>query len=95
VSQLFHVFDCRSENQSAFEIGLTKNKFLIFTVICSILMELAVIYNPFLRDVFQTVALTIYDWLLIIVISGWAFMLNGLKYLLFRKPKRKIIYSRT
>jgi Ca2+-transporting ATPase len=95
VSQLFHVFDCRSENVSAFEIGLSKNKFLIFTVFCSILMELAVIYNPFLRDVFQTVALSIYDWLLIIVISGWAFMLNGFKYLLFRKPKKRILYSRT
>jgi Ca2+-transporting ATPase len=95
VSQLFHVFDCRSENVSAFEIGLAKNKFLIFTVFCSILMEIAVIYNPFLRDVFQTVSLTVYDWLLVIVISGWAFILNGLKYLLFGKTKKRILYSRT
>lgn len=69
-SQLFHVFDCRSEHFSIFEVGLLSNRFLLAAVSCSVLMQLAVIYIVPLQNVFQTTALNSFYWLIILIISG-------------------------
>lgn len=92
--QLFHVFDCRSEYFSAIEAGLTKNKYLIYAVICSVVMQVAVIYQPFLSNVFYTVPLDIDHWVLILVISGWNFILNMVKYLFFAQKVAQKVFSK-
>ena len=70
MAQLFYVFECRSENYSPFELGFFKNKFLIFAVCFSVMMQLSVIYLPFLQSVFKTVPLLGWQWLLILSLSG-------------------------
>ncbi len=84
-SQMFHVFDCRSEMFTVFEVGLLKNKFLLMATGCSVLMQLSVVYSPWLREVFQTVPMSGYDWIFVLSISGWTFILNALKHILFRQ----------
>ncbi|MDD3364310.1 MAG: calcium-translocating P-type ATPase, SERCA-type [Syntrophomonas sp.] len=78
-AQLFYVFECRSESYSPFELGFFKNKFLVTAVLCSVVMQLSAIYIPFLQDIFKTVALSGWEWLVIILFSGikliWRFML--------------------
>jgi Ca2+-transporting ATPase len=69
-AQLFYVFECRSETISPFELGFFKNKFLIVAVCFSIIMQLCVIYMPFLQSVFKTVPLLSWQWLLILSLSG-------------------------
>lgn len=85
--QIFHVFECRSEMFNIFEIGVFSNLYLVFAVICSTIMQLMVIYTPALNNVFATVPLTVNDWLLVIVVSGWTMILNLVKYLFFRRRK--------
>ncbi len=69
VSQLIHVFECRSEKKDIFEIGLLGNKYLVWAVTISMLMLLAVLYVPYLQYFFKTTFLTLTDWLLIIGFS--------------------------
>ncbi|NLT95594.1 MAG: calcium-transporting P-type ATPase, PMR1-type [Clostridia bacterium] len=68
--QLFHVFDCRSERYSIFEIGLFSNPYLVGAVSCSVIMHLMVLYLPFFQPIFKTFPLTISNWLIIIAVSG-------------------------
>jgi len=84
-SQLFHVFDCRSEVFTPLEIGLFTNKHLLAAAATSTLMLLAVIYVPFLRGVFKTAPLSGFEWLLIVVVAGWTFILTCVRHLLFRR----------
>jgi Ca2+-transporting ATPase len=83
--QMFHVFDCRSEMLTIFEAGLFTNRYLIMAVTCSTIMQLSVIYLPFLRDIFGTVPLAFSDWALVLTVSGWTFILSLLKYVFRRK----------
>ena len=53
--QLFYVMECRSETHSAFQIGFFGNPLLILAVLISTVMQLSVIYQPFLSSVFKTV----------------------------------------
>lgn len=84
-AQLFYVFECRSEKYSPFELGFFKNKFLVTAVLCSVIMQLSALYIPFLQDIFKTVALSWWEWLVIILFSGikliWRFILYSCREL--------------
>lgn len=69
-AQLFYVFDCCSEKYAIFEMGLLRNRYLLLAVGCSALMQLAVIYLPFLQGIFRTVPLDGGGWLLVLALSG-------------------------
>ena len=58
ISQLVHVFECRSENKPLFSGISLKNPFLLFSVALSAFVLFAGIYLPALQKVFATRALT-------------------------------------
>jgi Ca2+-transporting ATPase len=70
-SQLFHSFNCRSFTESLFKIGVFTNKKLILATGISFLLQMAVVYVPFLQGVFKTEALGVFDWFLVIIVSSF------------------------
>jgi Ca2+-transporting ATPase len=83
-AQLFYVFECRSERFSPFELGFFKNPYLVIAVSVSIAMELAVLYIPALQSVFKTVGLNSWQWMVIIVLSGFKLWWKLILYILNR-----------
>ena len=51
--QNVHVFNCRSEKNSAFSVSISSNPLIIFTVFGSILLQFFVMEIPFLRNVLE------------------------------------------
>ena len=86
MSQLLHVFECRSERHSIFEINIFTNIYLLGAVLVSITMICCILYVPFLRGIFNTVALNLGQWLLVIFFSGIIFLINSV-YLLIKSKK--------
>ncbi|MEL7596972.1 MAG: HAD-IC family P-type ATPase, partial [Clostridiaceae bacterium] len=84
ISQLLHVFECRSENHSIFEIKLFTNIYLVAAVGVSILMLMSIIYVPFLQGIFHTVPLKLGQWVIVIFFSSFISFVNSV-YLLLRK----------
>ena len=87
--QMFHVFDCRSETVTIFELGFTSNLYLLVAVAFSTVMQLAVMYIPFLTAIFSTVPLSWGHWVFILVVSGWTLILNACKHIFRRQPARR------
>ncbi|MFQ6119396.1 MAG: calcium-transporting P-type ATPase, PMR1-type [Methanosarcinales archaeon] len=67
--QMFNVFNCKSEKDSVFKVGVFSNKTLIYAVLGAISMQVAVVYIPFLQVFFKTVALSLTDWILVLLVS--------------------------
>ncbi|KYH42131.1 MAG: ATPase [Candidatus Bathyarchaeota archaeon B63] len=67
--ELMIVWNCRSERKSAFRLSWTSNKFLLVSVVISILGTVALLYIPFLQVMFETVPLKIQHWLLVAPIA--------------------------
>jgi P-type Ca2+ transporter type 2C len=67
VSQLIHVFECRSETRGIFEIGVFSNLYLVGAVASSLIMLLAVIYIPTLQPIFRTAALLPGHWAMVVL----------------------------
>ncbi|NLY52714.1 MAG: cation-translocating P-type ATPase [Firmicutes bacterium] len=70
MSQLFYVFQCRSEQHRVWELGLLGNPWLVGAVLVSTLMQLGVLYIPFLQPVFNTVPLASGQWAVVLFFSG-------------------------
>ena len=85
ISQLLHVFECRSESKTLLNINLLGNKALLGAVLISLLMLLLIIYNPFMQGVFHTVSLSYPQWLIIIFYSNIIAFINNLFSLLDNK----------
>jgi Ca2+-transporting ATPase len=56
--QLAHVLAIRSDRESILSIGLLSNMPLFAAVILTVLLQLAVVYTPFLQQIFETSALS-------------------------------------
>jgi len=65
-SELLRAFTARSEHHSVFSIGVFSNRAMLWAVGVSFLLVLMVVYVPFLRPFFDTVPLTVGDWLFIL-----------------------------
>ena len=85
LSQLIHVFECKSETRGLFEIRLFSNMYLVLAVISSVIMLLGVIYLPFMIPIFGTVPLNLNEWL----ISGGISLLVPIIFSIWRDIKNK------
>ena len=65
--ELLRSFSCRSEHASLASLGILTNKTLVWSVGGAFLLLLATLYLPFMRPLFNTVALSITDWSIIFV----------------------------
>jgi len=57
LSQMGHALAIRSSRDSLFKIGLFSNKALLGAVLLTFILQLAVVYLPFMQEIFKTVAL--------------------------------------
>ncbi|PWH20863.1 MAG: ATPase [Ardenticatenia bacterium] len=73
LSQMGHALAIRSGHDSLFKIGLLSNKAMLGAVLLTFVLQLAVVYVPFLQDIFKTVALPVEDLLISLVLSTVVF----------------------
>jgi Ca2+-transporting ATPase len=66
LSELPIAYTTRSERYPLLKLGLFTNKWMQRAVALSVVLILAVIYLPFLQQAFDTVALSVNDWLIIL-----------------------------
>ncbi len=89
-SQLFHVFDCKSERHTLFEVGIFSNLLLVAAVAISVTMQLSVIYLPFLQPIFKTVPLNAFHWMIILLTAGWRTFAVAIFHYCWRPLKRRV-----
>ena len=67
--ELFNCFNCRSEKLSLFRMDPLGNKWLLAAVAFSWAITVAIVYVPFLQGPFHTYAMSLQDWV-IVVLAG-------------------------
>lgn len=74
LSQMGHALAIRSERESLLRLGLLSNKPLIGAVALTFVAQMAVVYIPFLQEIFETVALSASELALSLLLSVIVFM---------------------
>jgi Ca2+-transporting ATPase len=89
ISQMGHAMAVRSDWKSLFSQGVFGNKPLVGAVMLTLGLQMAVIYVPFLQDIFRTEALTIMELLICIGLSSIVFWaVEAEKWIKRRKLKK-------
>ncbi len=81
----FRAFNARSDERTVFSLGIFKNRWLVGSVTLAILLQMAVIYAPFLRTAFHTVPLSADKWGIVILAGGSLFVIEETRKALFPK----------
>jgi P-type Ca2+ transporter type 2C len=89
LSQMGNVLAIRSERESLFSIGLLSNKPLLGAVVLTFLLQMAVVYVPFLQDLFETAALSASNLAISLMVSTLPFFGVELAKFLARRRERR------
>jgi P-type Ca2+ transporter type 2C len=87
LSQLFLALAVRSERESIFQIGFGSNRYMLLAVGGTFLLQLAVIYVPFLQNFFETQPLPLRDLGISLVLSTLLFWVVELEKILIRRHR--------
>jgi Ca2+-transporting ATPase len=85
---MFNAFNWRSEKISVFSLGIFTNRSLIYAVLSTVILQLAVLYIPFLQTAFRTVPLSLSDWGMIIPLASTTLIAMELTKFLERRVSR-------
>ena len=86
-------YQCRSETHHIFELGIkgfTENKMLFISIVISLILQMLIIYVPFLNEIFKVVPLPLDLLLLCFVGSLTAFLILPSRLI----PRRKYVIHR-
>lgn len=76
ISQLFHSINNRNLKQSIFRANIFENRFLIYSIILGIVLQVIIAQVPFFNQVFGTVPLPLIDWLIVMALSSSVILAN-------------------
>lgn len=76
VSQLFLSLSLRSNTKSAFSLGLFSNKYLVYSILLGIFLQVIIISISFIANIFKVTPLLLYDWIVVILVSLIPFAIN-------------------
>ncbi|MBC3888959.1 HAD-IC family P-type ATPase [Acetobacterium paludosum] len=92
--QIGAVYNCRTEKQSVFKVGLFTNSQVNFGVIVQIILIITLIYLPVLQSVFHTAALSLTDWLFLCMWPPIILLLEEARKALIRRNDKKTIVKK-
>jgi P-type Ca2+ transporter type 2C len=87
LSQMGHVMAIRSDKESVFKTGVFSNKPLLGALVLTIVLQLMIIYLPFLNQIFHTQALSLKELIITILVSAVVFWAVEIEKLIKRTRK--------
>lgn len=76
-------FSARSDEYPIYKLGFFKNKALVLSIGGAVLLQIAVVYVPFLQTAFDTYPLTLGDWVIVISAAGGLFIFEEIRKAVF------------
>ena len=77
--QWFNAWNCRSETISIMKLNFFSNIWLLRATLLVFVLQVAVVYIPFLQHMFHTVPLTLREWSLIMLVSFSVIIIEELR----------------
>ena len=93
LTQLIHVFECKSEEKTLFSVPYFNNLKLIFAVLTSLTIVLCAVYLPFLQGFLKTVPLAGPDMTVVIGFSLAVPLCHAVGHLLAKRRKNRRLFA--
>ncbi|SHH63909.1 calcium-translocating P-type ATPase, SERCA-type [Clostridium grantii] len=87
ISELIHSLNMRNKRKSIFTIGLFTNKYLIYSILLGLSLQLILVFTPGLNTLFKITPLNLNDWIVVLGLSIVPLVINELVKLIKRLAK--------
>jgi Ca2+-transporting ATPase len=94
LAQMGNALATRSKRDSLFTIGITTNRVMLGAVFLTFILQLAVIYLPFLQRLFKTEALSGYELLICLLMSTVVFWATEIEKWFLRRKERNVPFAK-
>ncbi len=84
-SQWFNSWNCRHDLYSTFSFKNKRNNYLIIATLIVVGLQMFAVYNPFMQKILYTSALSLNDWLFIVVCSSAVLFVEEIRKFTARK----------
>lgn len=84
-AELLRAFSSRSQKYTLFKIGFFSNMTMVYAVLVSFALLLAVVYVPFLQPIFHTTNLSLFDWSVILGFAIIPLIVGELSKIIFKE----------
>ena len=74
VTQLAHIFNVRAQGTTAFAVGFTNNRLLVWGVAGSLALQALVVYTPLGQRLFETQPIALVDGLIVLAMAALPFL---------------------
>ena len=81
--QMFNVLNYRAQDRTIFSSEFFKNKYLLGAILISVLLQIFIVY--FMPDLFNLIKLTLFDWLVIALVSSTVLIFQEIRKLFIKK----------
>lgn len=85
VFQWFNAWNCRHESKSVFTMNPVSNQFLVWSLLIVISLQLLLVYNPIMQNLFKTTSLTLSEWLIIIPVAASVIVVEEIRKFFYRR----------
>ena len=86
--QTFNALNCRSNTSSLFRLKIFSNKSILIGVCISIILLILATILPFFQLTLGTSALSIIDWILIIIVSSTVLLADEIRKIIRNRIKK-------
>jgi magnesium-transporting ATPase (P-type) len=91
IFQWFNVWNCRHETRSVFQMNPFSNIYLIGAIFIVIVLQLFMVYHPFMQALFKTTALTLNEWFIIILVTSSIIWVEEIRKYFYRKSNQILL----
>ncbi len=88
IFQMIMALNIRKEEHSLIGKEFFRNPYLLLAIGSSVFFHLIIIYVPFFQNIFDTIGLSIFDWLLIIVVGSILVFIDEIRTILAKRIPR-------
>ncbi|MDI6644009.1 MAG: cation-transporting P-type ATPase [Methanobacteriaceae archaeon] len=78
-AQIGNILTCQTTRMSSFKLGLFRNKWIIIGILFEVIVTLAIVYIPYLQNIFGTTSLSAIEWLYVITFIPIMFFADELR----------------
>lgn len=86
--QVMNIWNCRSEQRSIFKMKVGENKYILLSVFVVIIFQLAALYLPWFQIFLRTTPLSLFDWLIVVLISFSIVIVEEVRKLFYYYQKK-------
>jgi Ca2+-transporting ATPase len=79
----FRAFNARSDMYTVFRLGIFRNRWLLMSISAAVILQLIVVYAPFMQVAFSTVPLTLDKWGIVFLAGASLFVIEETRKMLF------------